>query len=273
MDPSTTSFRELLESRRRGEHGSDFTITDDWLQGRTSFGGLTAAFAVQAMRDEAGAAWPADVTLRALQTSFAAPIGGGDLHVSTRLLREGKHVSHVMAEVVQHGQVCSVMLGAFAGIRDSALPVRRLYRPAARPVEALATLPFVPSAMPGFLQHFEIRWADGPPPFSGGDGAAVSIYMRPWVDDRSVSGELLTVLLADLSAPPVIGQLTRPTPVSSVSWALELRPLAADPGDGWWRADTEALVVDAGYVNQAGRLWAPDGSLAALAYQVVTVSA
>jgi hypothetical protein len=31
--------------------------------------------------------------------------------------------------------------------------------------------------------------------------------------------------------------------------------------------------VDGGYVNQAGRLWAPDGSLAALAYQVVTVSA
>lgn len=61
--------------------------------------------------------------------------------------------------------------------------------------------------------------------------------------------------------------------MSSISWALELRPVEGDPGDGWWRADTDALVVDGGYVNQAGRLWAPDGSLAALAYQVVTVSA
>lgn len=273
MDASTTSFAAMLAARNRGEQGSSFTITSDWLQGRTSFGGLIAALAVQAMRDAAGATWPADVVLRALQTSFIAPIGRGELRIAVHLLREGKHVRQVKAEVVQQGQVCSVMLGVFAGGRESELALRRLQRPAGRPVETLATQPFVAGATPSFLQHFETRWADGPPPFSGGDGPAISLWMRPREADRQVGSELLTVLLADLTPPPVVGQLTQPTPFSSVSWALELRPLSRDPADGWWRADTEALVVDGGYVNQAGRLWAPDGALAALAYQVVTVSA
>ena len=246
-----------------------------WAQGRTSFGGLIAAYAVQAMRDIAGAGWPANVSLRALQTSFIAPIGSGKVDVAVRLLREGKSVRQVQAEVRKDGQTCSVMLGVFAVPRASALAVLRPTRPApARQVDELASMPFVQGAVPNFLQHFETRWADGPLPFSGGSGSAISIHMRPRVHDADiVSNEVLTVLLADLTPTPVMGQFKQPTPMSSISWALELRPVEGDPGDGWWRADTDALVVDGGYVNQAGRLWAPDGSLAALAYQVVTVSA
>lgn len=197
------------------------------------------------------------------------------VNVAVRLLREGKSVRQVQAEVQQDDQTCSVMLGVFAGERASTLPALRPTRPApARQVEELASLPFVEGVAPNFLQHFETRWADGPLPFSGGLGSAISIHLRPRVHDQStVSNELLAVLLADLSPTPVVSQFRRPTPFSSVSWALEARPVRGDVSGGWWRADTEALVVDGGYVNQAGRLWAPDGTLAALAYQVVTVSA
>jgi len=270
-----TAFPELIAARMRGDHATTFEVTEDWLQGRTSFGGLISAYAVQAMRDVAGAGWPANVSLRALQTSFIAPIGSGKVDVAVRLLREGKSVRQVQAEVRKDGQTCSVMLSVFAVQRAAALAVLRPTRPApARQVDELASMPFVQGAVPNFLQHFETRWADGPFPFSGGSGSAISIHMRPRVHDADiVSNEVLTVLLADLTPTPVMGQLKQPTPMSSISWALELRPVEGDPGDGWWRADTDALVVDGGYVNQAGRLWAPDGSLAALAYQVVTVSA
>jgi hypothetical protein len=70
-----TSFPKLIAARRRGDHATTFEVTENWLQGRTSFGGLIAAYAVQAMRDVVGAAWPADFSLRALQTSFIAPMG------------------------------------------------------------------------------------------------------------------------------------------------------------------------------------------------------
>jgi Thioesterase-like superfamily len=94
-----TAFPELIAARMRGDHATTFEVTEDWLQGRTSFGGLISAYAVQAMRDVAGAGWPANVSLRALQTSFIAPIGSGKVDVAVRLLREGKSVRQVQAEV------------------------------------------------------------------------------------------------------------------------------------------------------------------------------
>lgn len=66
---TATPFPKILAARRRGDKGTAFDVSEDWLQGRTSFGGLISAFAVQAMRDVAGSAWPADVSLRALQTA------------------------------------------------------------------------------------------------------------------------------------------------------------------------------------------------------------
>ena len=117
-----------------------------------------------------------------------------------------------------------------------------------------------------------MRWAEGAVPFSGGHGHTSCIHMRLNPDEAaSVSTELQAVLLGDLSPTPVIGQLTRPSANSSVTWELQLRPVDAGPPEGWWRADNESLMVDGGYVNQSARLWAPGGQLAAYGYQVVAV--
>ncbi|MGL6110618.1 MAG: hypothetical protein ACRC2B_11030, partial [Rubrivivax sp.] len=62
------SFTSLVEQRDSKDGAVRFVVGDDWLQGRTCYGGLISALAVQAMRDRAGAAWPAGVGLRALQT-------------------------------------------------------------------------------------------------------------------------------------------------------------------------------------------------------------
>lgn len=267
------TFPQLIAARIRGSDTTTFEVTEDWLQGRTSFGGLVSAYAAQAMRDVAGGAWPAEVTLRALQASFVAPVGPGQVEVAVRTLREGKNVRQVQAEVRQNGETCSVMLGVFATARQSVLPpVQPVRPPPKKAVEEIAPAPFIPGVVPNFIQHFEMRWAEGGFPFSGRGGTAMSIHMRLREPDPAVvTNEVLAVLMADVTPSPVIAQFTRPVPMSTVSWALELRPLAADASQGWWRADTDAVVVDGGYVNQAGRLWAPDGSLAALAYQVVMV--
>ncbi len=49
--------------------------------------------------------------------------------------------------------------------------------------------------------------------------------------------------------------------------------MAVAPGDGLWRMDKTALATGEGYVNEKTELWAPDGQLAALGYQVVAVYA
>ena len=57
---SLTPLSTLIAGRRRHDDRVSFDIAPDWLQGRTSFGGLISTLAVQAMRDVAGSAFAAE---------------------------------------------------------------------------------------------------------------------------------------------------------------------------------------------------------------------
>ncbi|HEX6706607.1 MAG TPA: thioesterase family protein [Albitalea sp.] len=269
-----TSLSALLARRERRPDSVAFDIPDDWLQGRTSFGGLVSAFAVQAMRDVAGDRWPADVALRALQTNFIAPVGQGAVEVGVQVLREGRSVRQVQAVVRQSGETVALMVGVFGGPRPTSLPALRPQRPAPRrEVGAIAPSPFVPGLRPNFVAHLDMRWADGTPPFSASPDWRASIHLRLVdADAATLPPEILTVLMADAFPTPALSHFREPSPASSVSWALELRPLPAhEPLDGHWRADNLVIAAQDGYVNQQATLWSPSGALAALAYQVVTV--
>ncbi len=269
-----TPLSSILSHRRHQGHDVAFEIPADWLQGRTSFGGLVSVFAVQAMRDVASGSWPDHVSLRALQTNFIAPVEAGIVTVSVHVLREGKTVRQVQATVKQRDEVCALMVGVFGSDRDTAVPALLPTRPAVpkEPVD-LPFVPFVEGMRPNFTAHLDLRWGDGAPPFTGVDTWIAALHIRLLDDDAAtLPRELMTVLMADASPTPVLSQFRKPTPASSVSWALELRPLAAtETLDGWWRADNRAIAASGGYVNQQSMLWAPSGALAALAYQVVTV--
>jgi acyl-CoA thioesterase len=263
----------LLIERRRIRAGSvHFPVSDDWLQGRTCYGGLISTLAVVAMRDVASAAWPAETSLRGLQTCFVAPVSPGEVQIDVQLLRQGRNVCQVQTQVRQGEQVAAALIGVFGADRASALQPRLPPRPAPRR-EADAIPPHeLPAGAPAFLQHFDMRWDDGAPPFSDGEGWTSRIHMRIDSDDAtSLSTELQAVLMADLPATPAVGQLKRPSANSSVTWALELRPVDVDTPRGWWRADSESTMVDGGYVNHRSQLWAPSGQLAAYGYQVVAV--
>ena len=257
---------ELLARRQRNGDVVAFSISDDWKQGRTTFGGLVGALAVAAMRDVTGADWP----LRALQASFIGPVAD-ELEVAVHLLRQGRHVRQVQATLSTRGQIAAVLLGVFGEARSSTLPPLLAARP---PVErapaATPELPFVEGVAPNFIVHFDPRWAEGDLPYSNGTAWHSRIHVR--MRDAAADAELTSVLLADMPPSPAVGRLKRPVPFSSVSWEIELIP-AATPYDptGWWRADTDVIAASDGYVNQRTSLWAPDGTLAALGYQVAAV--
>jgi len=270
--PTFTPLASLLAARTRFEGGVRFEVPADWLQGRTSFGGLISVMALQAMRDVAGSAWPGNVKLRALQASFIGPVAQGPVEVVVNLLREGKSVRQVQALVQQSGQTAALLLGVFGSERETAVAPLSPKRPpvATEPEQTPArTLP--PGVVPNFTQHMDMRFVGGGVPFTGKPSTANCIHLQLKGEPAGdIDTELLTVLLADVPPTPLLSQFTHPTPASSVSWELELRPLP-QATEGWWRAHTDVLAAAGGYSNQATRLWSPDGELAALGYQVVTV--
>lgn len=266
-------FSATLASRQRSGDRVDFQLGEDWQQGRTAYGGVVAAVAVQAMRDVAGANWPADVSLRSLQCAFIAVVEPGPVQVQVEVLRQGRNVCQAMARVSPRGRLGTVAMGVFSADRPSQLTQRLLQRPPARAeAESLPSRPYIAGRMPPFLQHVEMRGCQGALPFSGRASTQSMVHLRLRdADAHAIPPDVLTVLLGDAPATPALSEPSGPVPTSSVTWSMELRPVARDLAGGWWRIDSESLHVDGGYVNHAARLWAPDGSLAAVGSQVVTV--
>ncbi|MDO9002818.1 MAG: thioesterase family protein [Aquabacterium sp.] len=271
---ATTPLSALLAARSIAAHRVSFTVTDDWQQGRTAFGGLLSALSAQAMRDVCGADWP----MRALQTNFVGPVGLGTFHVDVALLRQGKNVRQVKATVVQADaqgveQVCGILLGVFGTGRTSEIPQRRpVQPPVAVSAEASAPLPYLPGLTPNFTQHLDFRLAEGAFPFTGGGDWLTRYHLR-LKDSAGVDPELIAIMLTDAGPTPALSQAKRFAPASSVSWALELRPVTNVDPEGLWRLDQDTIAYDEGYANDRAHLWTPDGQLAAFGYQVVAVYA
>lgn len=251
-----------------------FEVGEDWQQGRTVFGGLLSALAVQAMRDVCGSDWP----LRALQTSFVGPVAAGRFEVEVHLLRQGKNVRQVQAHIRQGhagggSAVAGVLLAVFGGDRPSTLPDLSPEQAAVpKGPDASLRMPFIPGLTPNFTQHFEFLLAEGGIPFSGADSWLSRTHVALKHTD-GVDSELQAVMLADAGPTPALAQLKGPAPASSVSWALELRPVSGTPAGRYWRMDKDALATGAGYVNERTLLWTPDGQFAGFGYQVVAVYA
>jgi hypothetical protein len=244
--------------------GATLDVPDDWMQGRSAFGGLQAAFALRAMRaHEPGA------PLRTLQATFLAPVGPGPCRVRTAVLRRGQHPVHVEARLVAGDATLALLVGVFGAPRssdaDTALIEPRLDGGDETDVE----LRYAPG-MPAFSQHFAVRWRRGGLPFSGDRGRlhVVDVGLR----DEGPVGEGHVVALADFIPPIALAHLGRPAFGSTLTWMLELLDDRLDglSPDGW-RVHAELAFARGGYTSQHVVLAAPDGRPIALGHQSMLV--
>src|SRR5690242_7604448 len=160
MERAATPLSTLLSRMEASEGVSKVDVPDDWLQGRTLFGGLQAVVGLAAMRSVAP-----DAPLRSLQVTFLAPVPGGIVQARARVLRSGKSATHVEARIVDGENTLAIMVGVFGLARTSAVSVRP-QQPHVTP-ENPVTLPFIPGVTPSFTQHFKARWIAGGLPWSG----------------------------------------------------------------------------------------------------------
>ena len=264
----TLALSTVLANRQLDGDLVRFDVTEDWAQGRTLFGGFLSALAVVAMRDSLSL----DLPLRALQVNFVGPVAPGSVQFRTRLLRQGKNVAQVQTEIWAADELAGLVVGVFGVARASQLPVKTLERPVfPKTADECFQLPFIPKITPNFIQHIDMRWAVGSVPYAGADFWESGIYLRS--KEASISQELQIVMLSDGPPTPSLCQFKGPVMGSSVSWSLELPTLKPTEWDAedWFQIAMDTQAASEGYVNQTAKLWAPDGQLASLGYQVVAV--
>ena len=261
-----TPFSALLAGLRADGDTYHAFIPEDWQQGRTTFGGLTAALCVAA----AQRAVPDLPTLRSAQLTFVGP-AGGTVEMTPRLLRRGKSSVFVSAELKAEGTLAALAAFSFGMARESRCNYRSHPIPSVLPVGA--TSPFFRSGKPKFTQHFEGFAAGGPKLLSGAATPELLLWLRHR-DPEAMRGLPGIIALADTAPAAAFTMLSAPVPVSSVTWSIEMVDAAAAlhaPADGWYLLRTAGDDVREGYSVQDMALWSQDGTLILLARQTVAI--
>ncbi|MEM0984608.1 MAG: thioesterase family protein [Pseudomonadota bacterium] len=263
-----TSFTELLSGLELLSNGRvHAVIPEDWMQGRTTYGGLTAALCHEAAKRVAG-----DRPLKAVQVAFVGP-SAGDVVVSPTVLREGKNATSVSTDLVTQTGIAARCLFTFAAPRTSHLNMRDLDVPVDIPPPADLDR-YVPRAVgPAFAKHFEMELASGPPPFAGSDDADVYLWLRHGDETAQAGPHDPTHLLAigDVPPPAAMAMMKTPGMISSMTWMVEFLDPAPTTEGGWFLNRSLAETAIDGYSAQAMTLWNRAGQPVMVGRQTVAI--
>lgn len=261
-----TSFSALLAGIRAGDDGYHAHIPEDWQQGRTTFGGLTAALCLAV----AERAMPDLPPLRSAQFTFVGPVGGG-VQMRPRLLRRGKSSAFMAVDLSGGESVATHAVFSFGATRETKYSYRSHPLPAV-PAPA-TTKPMFRGGVPKFTQHFEAFAAGGQKLVSGATTPELLVWMRHR-DPAAMSVVPGLIALGDTLPCAAYTMLTEAVPASSITWSVEIVDAAAAqraPGDTWYLLSSVGEDVREGYGIQDMALWAQDGTLIMLSRQTVAV--
>lgn len=264
---SGTGFTNLLAGLSRRPDGAlSGEITPDWMQGRTTYGGLTAALCFEAAKALAG-----DMPLRAVQVAFIGP-SGGEVVMTPSLLRQGKNTAFVNVDLTGPQGLAARTLFTFGKRRESAYRVNDLPMPDVAPPEE--TGPVFPGkgAGPHFTQHFDMLLADGAPPISAAPAPVLGLWLRHR-DDAAEASPTSILAMADAPPPAVMSMFKAPAPISSMTWMAEFLTEDYASDGGWYFARHVAQTAADGYSSQSMRLWSRNGRPVLVGRQTIAIFA
>ena len=247
-DPMTIA--SLLEPITGKPGPVRLTNAQEWMQGRTLYGGASALVAFTM----ANRAFPDLPPLRAAQIGFVAPVGE-DVTLTTEILRQGRNVTQVRSEIHGEKGLALTALWLFAeerepnGTREASPPENWPGLPEDNPT-AMA------GKGPSFIQNnFELRYGQAK---DEDNGATVRRWAR-LTEDHDLDPVSKLVLMGDVMPPGAMRAMERLGPISSINWSFNvLDPQTQSPG-GWYLAENASQHLDKGYSSERLRMYDAEG--------------
>ena len=233
-----------------------------WSQGRTQYGGMTAALCYEAAIRLSGQAAP----LRSAQLTFAGP-ASGRLRLRPEILRAGKSATIVVVDCTAEKGPAARAAFAFGSDRESRIAQAAPARP---PTPAPEDCPVFMEGGGGFHEQFETRLAQGSHLFSG-SAATFSVWVR-FRDRQDVDATTALLALADSLPPAAMTLFPEPAPISTMTWSIDFAKQPAS-ADGWHLLRSTSEHSGNGYALQAMSLWDAGGDLVASGRQAVAIFA
>lgn len=259
-----TPFSTVTAPARADDTTWTTTITEDWTQGRATFGGVLSGLALRVLDDVVDG----ERTLRSVLVSFVGPASPGPVTVTARVLRAGRALTQAEARVSQDGRELAVVVAAYGALRQTGIAWPAAERGEVPPPESLPVFPYLPGITPVFTQHFDYRWATERYPFTGADQPAICGHLRPAEGEGPVDAAMVLALI-DAWPAPVLSLAQGPAPASTVTWMVDLvGPIDPDP-TRFWFFEGAATAAGEGYADIHGKLYGPEGRLVATSRQLV----
>ena len=258
-------YSELMASLSPDAAGVWHThIPDGWLQGRTTYGGLSAALCHHAGKRSAR-----DMPLRSAQIAFVGP-AAGDVSLKVEVLRAGKSSTYVGVDLFGELGLATRAIFVFGSARpEGKRIVPHLIAPEV-PAPNPANRMFPAAVGPVFISNFDVELVSGGLPLSG-SGIAENLY---WMRhrDRAAPSDI-TSLLALGDAPPPVGMsfYDRPIRISSMNWSIDVLTDAFETEDNWWLSRAHAQTLGDGYSSQSMTLWNRHGTPVMASRQTIAI--
>jgi len=228
----------------------DLPDAENWMQGRTLYGGASALIAyTHAIR-----AFTDLPPLRAAQVGFVAPVGGR-VELQAEIVRQGRSVTQLRSELYQDGALALTAFFLFAEPRkpNALYPTRK---PSDFPPPAEESEDVMSDKGPSFLRNnFEIRRAQN----VSGPGEPV---VRRWArlkNRKELDPISELILLGDVLPPGAMRAMQRQGPISSINWSFNLLETNPQTEDGWWVSENASQHANNGYSSERLRLWNSEG--------------
>lgn len=256
-----TAIADILAHRTALEGGFACEIPSDWMQGRTAYGGLSAALALQAALD----AEPDLPPLRSAQVAFVGPLAG-KVSVSATKLRRGRNAAYIQADVSSE---------AGLGLRATFIFMAALPSTVSHDVASRA-----PDTPPGPDSKLYV----GPDEFFTGNFEFLDLKQgtgpaewRRWARLRARDGlhPFVELMAIGDGLPPAALKLfdKQMVPVSSLNWQINFLTPAPVTQQGWWLLAANTEIAQGGNSSQRMTLWNAAGEPVAEAMQAVAIFA
>ncbi|AXJ94136.1 MULTISPECIES: acyl-CoA thioesterase II [unclassified Sphingomonas] len=252
-------LKAIIDALDPIEGGWRATIPATWQQGRTAYGGVSAALALHA-------AQASDVDLPPLRSALVAFVGplSGTVTVRASRLRRGRNAAFIQADV--EGEAGLGLRATFVFMAP--MPSRidhRVETPLPFPVPGPDAMVHRGHPAVAFSQNFDL--VDD----VAGTGPA---EWRRWVrlhDRAGLDPAVEMIAVADCLPPAALKLAGGFAPVSSMTWQLNL--VGGNPAthDGWWLLHSGTDHARDGNSSQRMAIWNTEGACVAEQMQSVAV--
>lgn len=238
------NLADTLAALTPSDNGWTVTVPSSWMQGRTSYGGLSSALAHHCAR----LAVPDAPPLRSAQVAFVGPLAG-EVTVSCDLLRRGRNTAFIETRITSADGLGFIGTFIFMSKRESKIEFEGVHRPDVAPPPADGeTRSGPPEFFTSQMEYPDKRLA------LGMNTPRLASWHR-FAEREGLDPMTELMCIGDGLPPSAMGLMDVAGPISSMNWQVNMLTDAPTTENGWWYLESVTHHAHHGASSQYMTVW------------------